>query len=225
MDDLIRVFFTKEYENNINEKLIELNYSFDKNEFIESYISALNSIPVEDYLKWIENDFTTIILSYSDAVQYSSLDDALMGVVEKMIGAGDEGYTHYEIGILLQDDGKQRSVGTNTKYGENHAKTSKYLGYLFSIENFYYVSCIGYSVDKLKKDDELKLYSRLFMRTPLFRVVYLMSKNGDVKMKKIFDFLSDNTYIRRKNNIKNLFDRLKEDESYDWEGLLKKIRY
>lgn len=127
--------------------------------------------------------------------------------------AGNKGFTHLEIGKLLQNDGVSRNDGAYTKYGENHAKTATYLGYLFSIKRFYYVSAIGYVLSKLSVEEQEKLFVRLLLRTNLFKTVFYLVKNGNVSMRDIFDMLSEKTYIRRKNNIYYFFQKLKNEKS------------
>ena len=222
MQEMLSLFYSKSYENEINELMLDKTYSFEQAEIVR-YARQLIDIPVEEYIKWLDNSFSGLSISYEDAVQYSKLDDATDNIVRYMIDAGDMGYTHVEIGKLLQNDGVERTSGTDTKYGENHAKTAKYLGYLYSLNRYYYVSCLGYAYLELTEEERDLLNARLFLRTPLFRMVYLLSKSGNVSIKKLFDFLSDSTYKRRKNNIKTLFDMLKADKNYNWAEFFNKI--
>ena len=129
MQEMLSLFYSKSYENEINELMLDKTYSFEQAEIVR-YARQLIDIPVEEYIKWLDNSFSGLSISYEDAVQYSKLDDATDNIVRYMIDAGDMGYTHVEIGKLLQNDGVERTSGTDTKYGENHAKTAKYLGYL-----------------------------------------------------------------------------------------------
>lgn len=212
MDNQLNLFFTKTYENDINFRMFENDYYFPANDVI-NYIRKLNEISVDEYVQWLNEHFCTTILSTEDAVQYSNFEDATKRVVEVIMEAGNKGFTHLEIGKLLQNDGVSRNDGAYTKYGENHAKTATYLGYLFSIKRFYYVSAIGYVLSKLSVEEQEKLFVRLLLRTNLFKTVFYLVKNGNVSMRDIFDMLSEKTYIRRKNNIYYFFQKLKNEKS------------
>ena len=212
MDNQLNLFFSKKYENDINFRMLENDYYFPANDVL-SYIRELNEICVDEYVQWLNDHFCTTILSIEDAIQYSNFEDATKKVVEVIIEAGNKGFTHLEVGKLLQNDGVIRTDGAYTKYGENHAKTATYLGYLFSIKRFYYVSAIGYVLFKLSLEEQEKLFVRLFLRTNLFKTVYYLAKNGNVSMRDIFDMLSEKTYIRRKSNIYYFFQKLKNEKS------------
>ena len=211
MNNSIDIFFRKEFENEVNINLLENDYVFPAEKVLE-YIGIINETDIHTYFKWLDNNFSTTMIDVEDAVQYSSFDDVIRNVSEKMIIAGDVGLSHLQIGKILQDDGKVRKDGAYTKYGENHAKTACYLGYLFSLRKSYYVSAIGYVIDDLSFEDQSKLFARLFVRTNLFRMVYYLSKSGEVNLRKVFDMLSEKTYIRRRSNIKMLFQKLVEVE-------------
>lgn len=205
-------FFYKEYEDEINANLLENNYAFPRNEVL-NYIRELNDLDISEYLSWLDNNFTMTVITIEDAVQYSSINVVTNQISEKMISAGDSGYTHLQIGKILQDDGLDRTDGTYTKYGENHAKTAAYLGYLYSLNRCYYVSCIGYVINELSEYEQGKLFARLMVRTNLFKTVYYLSKSGMVNMREVFDMLSEKTYVRRRSNIKMFFQKLVSNEN------------
>ena len=207
MDNIIDLFFSKQYENDLNTRILENEYVLSIKGVL-AYILEINEIGVEEYMQWLDTHFCSAYLTTEDAIQYSSFNDVTKRIAEVMINAGDEGYSHLEIGKLLQDDGIDRSEGTYTKYGENHAKTATYLGYLFSIKRCYYVSAIGYVLSELSSEEQEKLFIRLFLRTNLFKSVYYLAKNGKISMREVFDMLSKNTYVRRRSNIKFFFQKL-----------------
>lgn len=211
MKNSLDIFFSKSLEDETNTYLLENDFVFPHEEILE-YIKELINIDISDYLLWLDQHFGTIILSVEDAIQYSNFEDATVRIVEKLISAGDLGYSHIEIGKFLQNDGITRKDGANTKYGENHAKTAQYLGYVFSINRCYYVSSVGYILNELSGEEQDKLFARLFIRTNLFKTVYYLSKSGNVCLRDIFDMLSEKTYIRRRSNIKFLFQKLTSKE-------------
>lgn len=211
MNNAIDIFFGKEFENIINIELLENDYEFPTEKVLE-YVRSIIEIDIRSYFNWLDDNFSTTMIDVQDAVQYSSFEDVVYNVSKKIIIAGDSGLSYLQIGKILQDDGKVRKDGAYTKYGENHAKTASYLGYLFSLKKTYYVSSIGYIIDELSLKEQGKLYARLFIRTNLFKTVYYLTKSGEVNLRKVFDMLSEKTYIRRRSNIKMLFQKLVEVE-------------
>ena len=129
MNNKLDVFFSKSFEDDINNNLLEKDYVFPTYEVLE-FIRDICKIDISHFLDWLDIHFSTIILTVQDAVQSSNFENATSNVAMKMLAAGDVGYSHLQIGKLLQDDEAERNAGAYTKYGENHAKTAEYLGYL-----------------------------------------------------------------------------------------------
>jgi len=224
MSDIVSLFFSRTREDELNKMILEYTYEIPLEELSE-YVYNIISCPVTAYLDWLDSAFITTTISKDDAPQFSNIDDATTNVIDGLIEAGDIGYTNLEIGQILQNDGIVRTDGTNIKYGENHAKTARYLGLLYSINRHYYVSGVGYIWRTLNQQQRAELYCRLFIRTPLFRTVYLFSKAGKVDMRSLFDMLAESTYIRRRGNIRTLFEKLRDSNEYDWDSLLDLIIY
>lgn len=219
----LRLFFNHSLDNDLNETLLSINTSFPK-EKILSYIADIISVPIPKFLEWIRTNRFVLVES-KDMLQISKFEDAFYNIVTKLKNNGDPGLRFIEMGKLLQNDGKDRNDGANRKYGENHAKTAEYLGYLFSKKYFYFVSCFGYALDFLSEEEKTKLFSRLLLRTNLFRIIYLSSLNDKVKLRSIFDFLSDKTYKRRLNGTREILFKLKLCNDYDFNNILDCIEF
>lgn len=207
MNDIVSKFFSKEIENDINNRLLENNYVFPSN-MMHEYLEEIINIDIEDYFVWLDNHFSSCLFSIDDAVQYSDFEDATFRIVVKLLEAGDEGYSYIQIGKMLQDDGIVRTDWAYRKYGENHAKTASYLGYLFSINRVFYVSAIGYSLNQLTETEQKKLFARLFIRTTLFKTIYYLTKSDKVYLRELLDMLTHQTYLRRRSSIKKLYKNL-----------------
>lgn len=224
MNDFFETFFKRIYEIEINQKLQELDYSFPRNEFL-IYIKKIINTDVNDFLNWIDkNPFFTI--DSTDMPQISDFNNSFYNVVFKIIKAGDKGLRYVDIGKILQNDNVDRSDIANRKYGENHAKAAEYLGYLYSMKFYYYVSCIGYSLDFLNDDEKAKLFTRLLIRTNLFKAIYVLSKqNSSINFRSLFDLLSDQTYKRRLGGTKLILFKLQNSKDYDFSEILSKIKF
>lgn len=223
MNNLLTNFFNKTFEKEINKELQYLNHILPKAEILK-YVRNIISLDVAFFLKWIdENKFFTI--DSTDMPQISDFNEAFYNVVYKLKDAGDKGFRFVEIGILLQNDGVKRNDMANRKYGENHAKASEYLGYLYSLHYHYYVSCIGYILEYLNNEEKEKLFNRLLIRTNLFKSIYLLSKKGYVDFRSIFDIISDKTYKRRLAGTKLILSNLMKNEEYNFGLILDKIEF
>lgn len=218
------VFFSREYEDTIDEQLLERDKRYSQRN-VDNYVRELLSIPISDYLLWIESNFLSNTISAKDAVQFSDFTDGTINIVNVMIEAGDTGFTFEEIGELLQNDGVKRTSVANTKYGENHSKIARYLGLVIGRDRYSYVSGVGYSFRTLTDEEQKQLLIRMFMRTPLFRFVYMLKNNDWICMRELFDMLSDSTYTRRKPNIKFVFSLLENNKDCEVDDFLNKILY
>lgn len=211
MDDTISLFFSKQLETQINHQLLEKSYVFPS-ERMHNYAIELINTNIDDYFTWLNDHFSSGLFSIEDAVQYSSFNDATNRIVERMLESGDEGYSYIQIGRLIQNDGVPRTEWAYRKYGENHAKTAVYLGYLYSINRVCYVSSIGYTLRQLTEVEQKKLFARLFVRTTLFKTIYYLSDSNNVDLRNLLDMLTDQTYLRRRSSIKKLYKNLVEAE-------------
>jgi hypothetical protein len=224
MEDLLSIFFNKSFENEINDKLQELNYAFEKEKVID-YCKKIISIDIKQFFIWIDNHkFFTI--SSVDLPQLSDFNDAFYNVVYLLKENGDFGFRYVEIGKLLQNDSIERNDMANRKYGENHAKAAEYLGYLYSLQYYYYVSCIGYILDDLNVIEKKKLFTRLLIRTNLFKAIYVMTKNNVLDFKKLFEgVVSEKTYKRRLSGTRLILNKLNDSHEFNFTKILNKINY
>ena len=223
MDELLTDFFNKNFETIVNSRLQEFEYEFHKNDMLD-YIRQLNSLPIQSFLEYLDSH-PFFSLESLDMPQISSFRNAFYEIVEKMIDKGDPGLRFVSLGQLLLNDGKPRSECALRKYGENHAKAAEYLGFLYSLNYYYYVSCYGYVVSDLSELDKDCLFARLLLRTNLFRAIYAFSKQGNVSLRFLFDFLSDQTYQRRVHGTRIILNQLKTLNDYTLNALLNKIDY
>lgn len=224
MNSILDAFFTFDFENKINEQLLEIDYVLPKEE-VDDYINNLIKINIDSYMCWIKDHILSFEFDKTDVVQFSSFNSATTEICKLVYESGDPGLSYVEIGKLLQNDGIERSVNANTKYGENHSKTAEKLGLMFSLKKRYFLSCIGYRFNELNEKDQQKFLLRLILRTGLFRMTYFFAQNEKIDMRRICSDLKDSTYLRRVSNIRTIFSFLANSEEYDFSDILNKVMF
>lgn len=220
MEGIVEKFFSRKYEEKINEGI--LFYSFPQEEVLD-YVENLIAEPLPRFLAYIDKMSDREKIESSDVFQFSNLDDGTSVFCDKMRKTDNPGMKFIEIGRLLLDDGKERKDGALVKYGENHAKTAEMLGLSFQLCKTYYLSGIGYVYSELSEDKQYRLLTRLVLRNKLVTRLYQASKNGKIDMREFLYMLSDSTYLRRKSNIRTILDVLARTEELDFEEFIKLI--
>lgn len=203
MSDIVEAFFSKQYEEKINNNI--LYYSFPHDE-VKEYVERIISEPADRYVAYIKALTSKEAIRPEDVFQFSSIEDATDKFCEKVKAIDNPGLTHLEVGKLLQDDGKERKAGAYVKYGENHAKLAKELGLAFELCNTYYLSGIGYIYSELSDEQKKLFLIRIIIRTRLITRLLQASQNGKVDLREFLYMLADSTYIRRRSNIRKIVD-------------------
>ena len=225
MQDLIELFFSRQFEEQINAKMLYYNYTFPT-EDVMSYINQVISIPIQALLnEIIQKEDEEEQISPKDVFQFSDFQDATITICNHLKASNDPGVTFIEAGKMLLNDGKYRNDVALRKYGENHLKTAEMLGLLNELSYTYFLSCIGYLFPELSQDTQSKLLVRLVLRDKLIRNLYCASQNGSVSVRQSLYMLSDSTYIRRRSNIKRILKILTESYEYDFSDFINKLRF
>lgn len=225
MNDLLNTFFSKNFENDINEKMMYYSYSFEHH-LINEYIEKLLSTPLVSFLNFIFENYKVPYLEAVDVVQFSNIEDCTAKICTVIKEAGDKGYTSLEVGKLLENDGIVRKDGAYLKYGENQAKTAVQFGLLTQISNKFFLSCIGYVFADLTEDEQRRLLTRLILRNKLVqRLFYKAEKNGSSEYLYETGFLSETTRLRRKSNVKTIISFVCNTDEMDLSGMLSKIMF
>ena len=207
-EEALKLFFTRQFEDEINEKMMYKSYSFD-------YISVLNyvkdiiNIDYDSFIDYIINNYDVHYLTPDDVLQYSDLCDATINICCKFKQYGDSGFRFVDIGKMLENDGIDRKDGAYRKYGENHSKTAENIGLLHKIDYTYFLSCIGNVIDLLTKDQQEEFINRLLLRNKLVRrLVYKCVVFHEASYSYECGFLKESTMNRRKTNVKKIISRV-----------------
>ena len=219
MDDIVNIFFDKEFEHKINNNILFYEFNHDE---VKEYVYKILNEPICKYVEYINSRNMEYKLSSKQIFQFSNVDDFTYNFCSKIIKIDNPGLACKEVGIVLSDD-KNKSDGAYVKYGENHAKMARELGLAFELYKTYYVSGIGYIYMELSKEDRYRLLVRMIIRTDLIQ--YLVTNNGKVNLREKLNFLSDSTYLRRCSSLKRVLFMLKDSKEYDFGEMISNIKY
>ena len=164
---LLSTFFSKSFENEINEKLFIRNYKMDYDSVV-SYVRDLNQIPLVLFVQYVFENCSTSYITFQDVVQFSSFSDATNGICNVLSASDNNGLSNIEVGHALLNDGKERNDCALRKYGENHAKTAIELGLANALFNRYYLTCLGLVFTTLSAFYQTELLRRTILRNRFF---------------------------------------------------------
>ena len=225
MNSLVRDFFDKRIEEEINKKMLYYSYSFEY-ELVMNYVRSLLDISLVEFINFITENYDVSYLESKDVLQFSSLDDFTSNICACLKEEGDEGFGFLEIGKFLENDGIIRKDGAYLKYGENHSKTACEIGLLFCLSGKYFLSCLGYIFNDLKDVDKDELLARLFLRNKLIkRLIYRWKINGSASYNNEVGFLSESTKLRRKSNVKKIVEFIGSSSNHILDDFVKNCHF
>lgn len=148
----------------------------------------------------------------SNIPQFSNIKEAIHTVIRKIYDSGLVSMTYDDLGFHL--DGKFKNKIAQKKYGENHSKFAALLDLTVITSpknsNQIELSVLGKAYYKLDEKTREKLAARLALRIP---IVQALLKDASYEQVFITDYmygLSDETKKRRKPNIINLLNFIKQ---------------
>ena len=223
MNEIIRDFLTRDYENRISENLLEYNYEFPEQE-VRDYVSRVIDQPISEILDALSSKTKDTAATSNILLQFSSLDDATNNLCAKIEEENNPGLTAEETGRLLLCDEQAKTKLAYRKYGENHAKAAAALGIVYDVMNVYFLSCVGMIYNQLNDGDRNKILTRLVLRTDEIALLYKKySKQKIVNAREFMSVLSDSTYRRRRSNLRRLLRVLADSKEYDFSEFLNSI--
>ena len=200
--DRLDIFFSREYENEINEQILEYDYDIPFSS-IDKYIENICQISFFEIVDFIVSNYPIMKLDKSDFMQFSDPRDAttrLCSVFKTMDG---QGLQAYELGTKLLPEGKKHEA--YRKYGEGNGKAGTALGLLSNFSNTYFLASLGYVLLDLNKNDQKQLLSRLIIRLPEYRQLFVeITKKGFVELREYMEQFPESTYVQRRSTFKNL---------------------
>lgn len=213
---------------------IEVINSDDKdNDYIEAFLKKKdytlrilhtgNKEQIEIFCKLILNyDFDKIVDAIDDSyvteldssriIQFSNFENGTYNIVRILYG-NNEGLSYPEIGRILVGS---EELNAATKYGENHSKLARDFDLVSITDHKPTIvknTCFGECFVFLEKSEQTKILKVLALRDPVIKNLIAKAKHGIVYYMDECNCLSESTRIRRRSNVKKLFELIFEDDT------------
>ena len=180
-------------------------------EQIEVFCKLLLGYDFEKFLEYIDERFITD-LDPSKIMQFSNFENGTYNLVRILYGI-NTGYSYPEIGRKLIGS---IELNAATKYGENHSKLGRDFDLVLInehkpaiVKNTKFGECFAF----LDREEQNKILKILGLRDPVIKNLIAKSKKGIVNYMDECKCLSESTRIRRRSNVKKVFELIIEDNT------------
>ena len=178
------------------------------NEQVEVFCRILLNYDFKKIIDLIDDNYISE-LNCSKVIQFSNLENGTYNLVRVLYGH-NEGLSYPEIGRALVGSEETNAA---TKYGENHSKLGRDFELVTItdskpsiVKNSVFGECFAF----LERDQQIKLLKVLGLRDPVIKNLIANSKKGIVYYMDECNCLSESTRIRRRSNVKKLFELIFE---------------
>lgn len=206
---ILEDFFSRKKEHLMNKKM-HANSQFDA-ENILNYIETLCNIPYSCFLDYLKDFCSAELITSENITQSSSFKYYTIELCKAFEIGGDRGLTLTQIGFLLHNDDKVRSVNTLNRFGLDQTKTARQFGLVrYGQDNRWYLSCLGKVFLKLEVSKQKALLSRCILRDPFYALIVRDAMSSEVVVRDYMSELESITTINRRlssvNHILNLIE-------------------
>lgn len=173
------------------------------NKQIECFCKLLIYYDIQRLIDTIDDSFYNQ-LTPSMIMQYSNLQHGTSKLIEVLYNK--DGLSYPDIGKTLVGSSELYAA---TKYGENHSKLAREFD-LVSITShkpsFVRITSFGKCFAFFDTAEQIELIKKLTLRDPLIQNLIIKGKKGIVYYYDECSCLSDSTKIRRRRNVRRLFE-------------------
>lgn len=198
----IDYFFSYAVEKTYNDAILsDKNYVIPYGE-LEYYIDSLLSVPYAEFLAYIQEHLSELVISSKNITQCSSFSACEIEMCQALLSEENPGLVYTDIGRLFPDYVTSDNETSFRKYGENQIKTAAQLGLVFEYYDYWYLSCFGYIYPNLPEEKRKSLLARTLLRDPLYARLTIDLTKGDVNLLSYMGSLtSKQTKLRRYGNV------------------------
>lgn len=184
---------------------------------VNKLVEVLKGTSIENILNIIESDRENIAkITPANIPQFSSIES--INDVLDYVNSADE-VTYELIGYYINKDAKK---GAQTKYGENHYKTSASIG-LTTIEKPFMVTTLGKKYMTLPTEEKTQIRNKLFLLVPIVQKILIDARYMEVQPMDILNmYLSASTSLRRRSNVRTMVEYVYNDAGLEFRIEVKK---
>lgn len=178
---------------------------------IDKLVDILKGTSIENILNVIESDREKIAeITPANIPQFSNIES--INDVLDYVNSEDK-VTYELIGYYINKDAKK---GAQTKYGENHYKTSASIG-LTTIDKPFMITALGKKYMTLPTEEKVVIRNKLFLLVPIVQKILIDAKYMEVQPMNILNmYLSKSTSLRRKPNIRTMVEYVYNDADIEF---------
>lgn len=178
---------------------------------IDKLVDILKGTSIENILNVIESDREKIAeITPANIPQFSNIES--INDVLDYVNSADK-VTYELIGYYINKDAKK---GAQTKYGENHYKTSASIG-LTTIDKPFMITALGKKYMTLPTEEKVVIRNKLFLLVPIVQKILIDAKYMEVQPMNILNmYLSKSTSLRRKPNIRTMVEYVYNDADIEF---------
>ena len=198
----IDYFFSYAVEKTYNDAILsDKNYVIPYGE-LEYYIDSLLSVPYAEFLAYIQEHLSELVISSKNITQCGSFSACEIEMCQALLSEENPGLVFTDIGRLFPEYVTSDNETSFRKFGENQIKTAAQLGLVFEYYDYWYLTCLGYIYPELSEEQRKSLLARTLLRDPLYAHITLDLTKGDVNLLSYMDSLpSRQTKLRRYGNV------------------------
>lgn len=206
------LFFSRSYENQINDLILnDWDYEIP-HDAIRNYIYQLKKIPYSQYIDYLKTNKEERIVLLDEApsnVEFSLVVDLLNYIInENNCGVEPE-----EVGEAFED--KFPLSIANKRNGLMLLRQARICGLVYEHFGSWYINCISYVFVNLEPSDQQSYLVRLLTRSPLYRSILSNLTQEDVPLINVCRFdekIKIKTILR---SVSNLLDLCREEAEKD----------
>ena len=199
-DQFFCEFFSRKQEITFNKQISgEISTAIQGG--ILEYVTNVISLPIADYLQYLQEMPRTSFIQPSDITQISHIELCRLEMCQAFERKGYQGLELAEIGEALHNDGVKRAKNTNAKYGEN-VKGAQQFGLVYRKDGKWFLSCLGYVYPLIDESQRDALISRVLLRDPLYSQLCVDAMNKDIIIKDYVEaYVYGSTIERRVGGV------------------------
>lgn len=178
---------------------------------VSKLINVLNGTSIENIINIIESNRDMIAeITPANIPQFSSIDS--INDVLDYVSSADE-VTYELIGYYINKDAKK---GAQTKYGENHYKTSASIG-LTTVDKPFMITALGKKYMTLPTEEKNAIRNKLFLLVPIVQKILVEAKYRKIQPMNILNlYLSESTSLRRRSNVRTMVEYVYKDADVEF---------